>query len=47
MALKLQGCGELVEKGPCRVGMVELGQNHLTVDRNEPVDRPRLRVDLK
>jgi hypothetical protein len=38
---------DLVENGLCRLGVVELGQDHLTVNWDVPVNRPRLRVDLE
>jgi hypothetical protein len=40
-------CSKLGQNGPCRVAVVELGQNHFTVDRDIPVDRPHLCIHLE
>jgi hypothetical protein len=40
-------CRKLGENSPCRLAVIELGQNHLTVDRDVPMDRPQVLVHLE
>ena len=47
LSVAILGCRKLGENGPCRLMVVELGQNHLTVDRDVPVDRPHVCVHLE
>ena len=40
-------CRKLGENSRCRLAVVELSQNHLTIDRDIPVDRPHFCIHLK
>ena len=40
-------CRKLGENGRCRLTVVELGQNHFTVDWDIPVDRPQFCCHLE
>ncbi len=38
---------KLGENGRCRLAVVELSQNHFTVNRDIPVDRPHFCIHLE
>ena len=40
-------CRKQGENGRCRFAVVELGQNHFTVDRDIPMDRPHFCIHLE
>jgi hypothetical protein len=46
-SLTILGSRKLGENSPCCLAVIELGQNHLTVDRDVPMDRPQVFVHLE
>jgi hypothetical protein len=40
-------CRKLGQNGRCCLTVIELGQNHFTVDWDIPVDRPQFCIDLE